>query len=93
MRTSSLAALAGSLLLAGCAASPLWVENSRSRWSGAEIPRDARGEPIFERIRPPATGAPVPAPVASARSLVPAPVPVAEGDGDPEPAAGPGWPR
>lgn len=39
------------LLLAGCAASPLWVEGGRGL-TGVEVPRDGQGEPIFERIRP-----------------------------------------
>ncbi|MFN7175438.1 MAG: hypothetical protein ACK4MX_00965 [Thermaurantiacus sp.] len=89
MRMSSLAAIALALLVAGCAASPLWVENSQRRWSGAEIPRDARGEPIFEKIRAPAGAHGV----ATARSWTPAPTPLAEGDGDPEPEAGTPWPR
>jgi hypothetical protein len=92
MRMSSLAVIASALACAGCAASPLWVENSQRRWAGAEIPRDARGEPIFEKIRPPA-GAVTPAPVASARSWTPQPAPVAEGDGEETPAPATSWPR
>lgn len=91
MRMSSLAAMAGALLVAGCAASPLWVENSQRRWSGAEIPRDARGEPIFEKIRPPASGVSR-APAASARARPVEAAPVAEGDGDPEQQPST-WPR
>ncbi len=71
-----------SLLLAGCAASPLYVEGRSARsWAGAEIPRDARGEPIFERIQPPPPGAMSAArPVATAWTA-PAPA-AAEGDAD-----------
>jgi hypothetical protein len=38
-------------LLAGCAASPLYVERGRGG-TLAEVPRDARGEPIWAAIKP-----------------------------------------
>ncbi len=38
-------------LLAGCAASPLYVERARGG-TLAEVPRDARGEPIWAAIKP-----------------------------------------
>ncbi|WP_439532890.1 hypothetical protein [Polymorphobacter sp.] len=39
-------------LLSGCAASPLYVERSELRGTYAEVPRDARGEPLWAAIKP-----------------------------------------
>jgi hypothetical protein len=47
-------------LLAGCTASPLYVERSQLRGTKGEIPRDARGEPLWAAIRPMPEGAIVP---------------------------------
>jgi hypothetical protein len=68
--------------IGGCAASPLYVEGRSARsWAGAEIPRDARGEPMWDLIRPPAMQpSPSTAPVMSARGWTPPPP--AEGDSD-----------
>ena len=58
--------LAGLLLLAGCAPSPLYFSNSNHRpGTGGEIPRDGRGEPIWAAIKPVAPYAAAPAPVAA----------------------------
>ena len=40
------------MFLAGCAASPLYVDRGEVRGTMAEIPRDARGEPLWAAIRP-----------------------------------------
>jgi hypothetical protein len=47
-------------VLAGCTASPLYVERSQLRGTKGEIPRDARGEPLWAAIRPMPAGAIVP---------------------------------
>jgi hypothetical protein len=47
-------------LLASCTASPLYVERSQLRGTKGEIPRDARGEPLWAAIRPMPEGAIVP---------------------------------
>lgn len=56
-------ALLASCLLAACAPAPLYTGNSRVKGAvtHGEIPRDARGEPVWSAIRPagePATSQP-----------------------------------
>jgi|GEM_PF-2068170 len=70
--------LGAALLLASCAASPLYVQSSsKYRGTVGEIPRDGRGEPVWDAIRnpppppaavyvPPAPGIPVTGPGAEA---------------------------
>jgi hypothetical protein len=53
------------LVLAGCAASPLYVERSELRGTRGEVPRDVRGEPLWAAIKPMPEGA-----VAAARGPV-----------------------
>ncbi len=40
------------LVIGGCAASPLYVDRGETRGTMAEIPRDARGEPLWAAIKP-----------------------------------------
>jgi hypothetical protein len=47
-------------LVSGCTASPLYVERSQLRGTKGEVPRDARGEPLWAAIRPMPEGAMVP---------------------------------
>ena len=49
--------LISGLYLGGCAASPLFVERSELRGTYAEVPRDARGEPLWAAIKPMPEGA------------------------------------
>jgi len=49
------------LLVAACAPSPLYVRHKTIGTPG-EIPRDARGEPMWDKIGPPRVGS-TPAPV------------------------------
>lgn len=46
------ALLIAALALAGCASSPLYVDRGEARGTMAEIPRDARGEPLWAAIKP-----------------------------------------
>ncbi len=72
MVRNSLALVAFSVLLAvaACAPSPLYVQRGNHRGTVGEVPRDGRGEPIWDAIRtvppppagpyyPPAPGIPV----------------------------------
>ena len=45
------------LALSGCAASPLYVDRSELRGTRGEVPRDARGEPLWAAIKPMPEGA------------------------------------
>jgi len=57
------------LLVAACAPSPLYVSHKTIGTPG-EIPRDARGEPMWDKIGPPrmpSAPAPVPLPPAPPR--------------------------
>ncbi len=85
MARNLILALGAALLLASCAASPLYVQSSSvTRGTVGEIPRDGRGEPIFSAIRnpvapppasyvPPAPGIPVTGPGAEAFAPPPPP--------------------
>lgn len=52
-----LSVIASFMVLAGCSASPLFVERSQLRGTYAEVPRDARGEPLWAAIGPMPEGA------------------------------------
>lgn len=74
-------ALAFSLVIAGCAPAPLYTSSGLKRGAATwgEVPRDARGEPVWSAIRP-APGAEARQATADARST-PAEGP-AEGDAE-----------
>jgi hypothetical protein len=55
MKRLSLLLICG--LVSGCASSPLFVERSELRGTYAEIPRDARGEPLWAAIKAAPEGA------------------------------------
>lgn len=61
-----IAPLCLSLLLAACASSPLYVDRGEARGTMAEIPRDARGDPLWAAIRPAPQMPGEPAPLMSA---------------------------
>lgn len=75
-------ALAFSLVIAGCAPAPLYTSSGLKRGAATwgEVPRDARGEPVWSAIRP--------APGATPESAVARSTPAgdsAEGDAEASP--------
>lgn len=54
IRITGLAATLGVLLLGACAPAPLYTSSRlpKGAVTGGEIPRDARGEPVWSAIRP-----------------------------------------
>lgn len=67
------AALVAAGLLQACAPAPLYTGSTRVKGAATqgEIPRDARGEPVWSAIRPPASVEVEPAQPAAPRPALP----------------------
>ncbi len=86
MTLRSISALAAcSILLAACAPSMLYTGSGRSGWMVGEIPRDARGEPVWAAIPPVPGNSQINRVVAIAVTTVPADIQEGDGGDDPMP--------